>query len=92
MAKSRPARESFEGNWACSKCNAAITTLPFNPENTENLTCRDCYMKEKAERRAGKMIQGNWKCMHCGSDINELPFNPRDPESVSCRDCFQNNR
>ncbi|MCA9351596.1 hypothetical protein KC929_02355, partial [Patescibacteria group bacterium] len=67
-------RESYEGNWTCSKCQAAITTLPFKPENEANLTCRDCYLKEKSQRRESRMVEGNWTCMDCGKTITELPF------------------
>lgn len=36
------------GDWKCSGCGAAITSLPFEPRNTENLKCLDCYKKSKA--------------------------------------------
>lgn len=37
-----------EGNWQCSGCSAAITSLPFTPKDTGNLMCIDCYKKSKA--------------------------------------------
>ena len=36
-----------EGNWQCSGCGAAITSLPFTPRDTTNLLCMDCYKKKK---------------------------------------------
>lgn len=36
------------GAWKCSGCGAAITSLPFEPRNTENLKCLDCFKKSKA--------------------------------------------
>jgi CxxC-x17-CxxC domain-containing protein len=31
------------GNWTCSGCSGAITSLPFTPRNTDNLKCLDCF-------------------------------------------------
>jgi CxxC-x17-CxxC domain-containing protein len=36
-----------EGNWSCSGCSAAITSLPFTPRNTDNLKCLDCFKASK---------------------------------------------
>ena len=36
-----------EGDWKCSGCGAAITSLPFEPRDTSNLLCIDCYRKSK---------------------------------------------
>lgn len=36
-----------EGNWTCSGCGAAITSLPFTPRDTSNLKCMDCYRQSK---------------------------------------------
>jgi CxxC-x17-CxxC domain-containing protein len=49
---SRPPRQEgdrprFEGNWSCSSCNNAITSLPFQPKDTSNLKCIDCFKKSK---------------------------------------------
>jgi len=42
-------RPKFQGNWTCGKCNAAITELPFQPDEAriKDLLCRDCH---KAKR------------------------------------------
>ncbi len=37
---SKPKRE---GNWKCSGCGAAITSLPFVPRGDANLKCLDCF-------------------------------------------------
>ena len=47
---SRPPRQDrprFEGNWQCSTCGTAITSLPFEPRDTSNLKCVDCFKKSK---------------------------------------------
>jgi len=36
------------GNWTCSGCSAAITSLPFTPRSTDNLRCLDCFKQSKA--------------------------------------------
>jgi len=40
-------RKKFEGNWTCSGCGAAITSLPFAPRDTSNLKCIDCFKKSR---------------------------------------------
>lgn len=48
-ATSVPAeKQAFSGDWKCAGCGAAITSLPFEPRNTENLKCLDCFKKSKA--------------------------------------------
>ena len=41
-------KKKVEGNWTCSGCGGAITSLPFEPRDTSNLLCIDCYKKSKA--------------------------------------------
>lgn len=40
-------RKMFTGDWKCAGCGSAITQLPFEPHNTENLKCIDCFKKSK---------------------------------------------
>jgi CxxC-x17-CxxC domain-containing protein len=40
-------RKMFKGEWTCSKCNTAITELPFEPRDTSTLMCKDCFKKSK---------------------------------------------
>ena len=40
-------RQMFEGNWKCSKCGKDITKLPFEPRDTSNLKCRDCFKSSR---------------------------------------------
>ena len=42
-------RKWYEGNWKCVDCGAAITRLPFPPEENRlgELRCRDCHMKRR---------------------------------------------
>lgn len=37
----------FEGNWKCAGCGADITSLPFEPRDTSNLKCLDCFKASK---------------------------------------------
>lgn len=41
-------RKMFEGNWTCAGCGAEITQLPFQPRDTSNLKCLDCFKQSKA--------------------------------------------
>ncbi len=47
-----------QGNWTCSGCGGEIKELPFEPRNTDGLTCRDCYFKKKDEAKAGTPAEG----------------------------------
>ena len=89
-------RRMYQGEWACSKCGKAITELPFEPRDTTNLMCLDCFKANAPARQGGggerKMHSGNWKCSGCGGDITELPFEPRDTSNLKCRDCFMNSK
>ncbi len=38
----------FSGNWECAECGGAITALPFQPRDTSNLKCLDCFKRSKA--------------------------------------------
>jgi len=41
-------KAKFAGGWTCSGCGGAITSLPFEPRDTSNLKCLDCFKKSKA--------------------------------------------
>lgn len=41
-------KKRFEGNWSCSGCGTAITSLPFEPRDTSKLLCIDCFKKSKS--------------------------------------------
>jgi CxxC-x17-CxxC domain-containing protein len=41
-------RKMFEGDWSCAHCGGAITSLPFNPRDTSNLKCLDCFKASKS--------------------------------------------
>jgi len=41
-------KPTFTGDWKCSSCGAAITTLPFEPRGAAGLKCIDCFKKSKA--------------------------------------------
>jgi DNA-directed RNA polymerase subunit RPC12/RpoP len=100
-------REMVQGNWKCSKCEAAISELPFQPDESRlgELKCRDCHMEGRRERFGGnrggfrdrgerQMVEGNWTCSNCGNAITKLPFNP-DPSrlgELKCSDCHRESR
>lgn len=46
-AASGSQKPSFTGDWKCSGCGAAITSLPFQPRSTNNLKCLDCFKQSK---------------------------------------------
>lgn len=43
----RRERKMVSGNWTCSGCKGAIKELPFEPRETGNLLCRDCFKKNR---------------------------------------------
>jgi CxxC-x17-CxxC domain-containing protein len=95
MDENTNSRPMFQGDWNCSNCNTAITELPFQPNDTSRLTCRDCYMNNRASGSAATggervMHEGNWKCSACGGEITKLPFEPRDTGNLKCLDCYRN--
>lgn len=40
-------KPKFTGQWTCATCDGSITSLPFEPRNTENLKCLDCFKESK---------------------------------------------
>jgi len=96
-------RQMFKGNWTCSKCGAAITELPFepNPERLDQLLCKNCHREKRnsgernfQSRGDRPRFEGNWTCSKCGKEITSLPFEP-DPARVNqlfCYDCNKERR
>mgnify|MGYP000864607261 FL=1 len=41
-------KPKFAGEWKCASCGGAITSLPFEPRDTSNLKCLDCFKASKA--------------------------------------------
>jgi CxxC-x17-CxxC domain-containing protein len=37
----------FSGSWQCATCGGEITSLPFQPRDTSNLKCLDCFKRSK---------------------------------------------
>jgi CxxC-x17-CxxC domain-containing protein len=46
-APSATDRPKFSGAWKCAGCESDITSLPFEPRDTSNLKCLDCFKKSK---------------------------------------------
>lgn len=40
-------KPKFAGDWRCAGCGGAITSLPFQPRDTTNLKCLDCFKQSK---------------------------------------------
>jgi len=40
-------KQKVTGNWTCSECGGAITSLPFTPRSTANLKCLDCFKRSR---------------------------------------------
>ncbi len=40
-------KPTFSGDWKCATCGTAITSLPFQPRDTTNLKCGDCFKKSR---------------------------------------------
>lgn len=43
-------RQMVKGNWTCSQCGAEITELPFEPDGTRPIFCRDCHRQKMQDR------------------------------------------
>ena len=43
-------RQTFQGDWTCSKCGAKITELPFEPDGDRPIYCRDCHRAMRNDR------------------------------------------
>ena len=86
----------IKGNWTCAECGAEITELPFEPDGTRPVHCKECWAKKRNQGRRDfgpkKMFQGNWECADCGKKITELPFQPNPDQPVHCRDCWMKKR
>ncbi len=48
------ARKMYQGNWTCAKCGASITELPFEPDNSRPLYCRDCHRARRNKFRQAR--------------------------------------
>lgn len=43
----------YQGDWKCSKCQAEIKELPFDPDpnRLDQLLCRNCHRERKQQSR-----------------------------------------
>ncbi|MFH1367015.1 MAG: CxxC-x17-CxxC domain-containing protein [Patescibacteria group bacterium] len=46
-------RKMYQGNWTCAGCGAQITELPFEPDGTRPVYCRDCHRQRRNNRTGG---------------------------------------
>ncbi len=40
-------KAKFAGEWSCAGCGGKISSLPFQPRDTSNLKCLDCFKASK---------------------------------------------
>ena len=40
-------KPKFAGDWHCAGCGASISSLPFQPRDTSNLKCLDCFKQSR---------------------------------------------
>lgn len=40
-------KPKFSGDWQCAGCGGEIKSLPFQPRDTSNLKCLDCFKQSK---------------------------------------------
>lgn len=40
-------KPKFAGDWKCAGCGGTISSLPFQPRDTSNLKCLDCFKASK---------------------------------------------
>ena len=40
-------KPKFTGNWSCAGCGGTIASLPFQPRDTSNLKCIDCFKQSR---------------------------------------------
>lgn len=45
VAPASKEKAKVAGEWTCSVCGGAITSLPFTPRSTNNLKCLECFKK-----------------------------------------------
>jgi len=83
----------------CAECGQE-TQVPFKPDGTRPVYCRDCYQKNTPSRggRGGGGGGGRFPremhdvvCAECGQST-QVPFKPDGTRPVYCRDCYQKNR
>lgn len=48
-----PRKPMIQGKWTCSQCGAEITELPFEPDGTRPIYCRDCHRARRGDRPSG---------------------------------------
>ncbi len=86
-------RPKVQGNWKCATCSKAISELPFQPREGQEVFCRECYSATRNSNRPNpnrSRVQGNWQCADCGTSITELPFQPAGGRPIYCADCYRN--
>ncbi len=44
-------RQMYQGQWQCANCGREITELPFQPDGTRPVYCRDCHRQKQPPRR-----------------------------------------
>lgn len=91
----RPPREMH--SVTCAECGLD-TEVPFKPDGSRPVYCRDCFQARKPRRegRGGGRDRPpremhSVTCAECGENT-EVPFKPDGSKPVYCRDCYQARR
>jgi len=79
----------------CSSCGAE-TEVPFEPDGTKPVYCRECFQKKnprgpggpRGRQGRGPREMHKATCSSCGAET-EVPFEPDGTKPVYCRECFQ---
>ncbi len=94
MYGERAPREVFDV--VCAECGVE-TTVPFKPDGSRPVKCRDCFQKDRPPRDGprggprGDRQEFDVICATCGVETT-VPFQPRGDRPVQCRDCYQQSR
>jgi len=98
-ARDRPPREMHKV--VCQECGQE-TEVPFEPDGTRPVYCKECFQKKNPRRGEGRPHRGGRMggrdrppremhkvvCQECGQET-EVPFEPDGTKPVYCKECFQ---
>ncbi|MCH8748835.1 zinc-binding protein [Patescibacteria group bacterium] len=69
----------------CSECGTE-TKVPFEPTGDRPVYCRDCFQKQRDQRRTDRPMY-DATCATCGQST-QVPFQPSGDRPVYCREHY----
>ncbi|MBI5135360.1 hypothetical protein HZA86_03985 [Candidatus Uhrbacteria bacterium] len=101
----RPMNDVSSMGLKCAGCGVAVTELPFVPDGSRPVYCRDCNsqrrqsfrdnrgggMGSRPPRQMNDVSAMGIKCAGCGAAITQLPFTPDPSRAIYCKDCYKRN-